>query len=68
MSSLGASEFLLIIPLLLLEIGLVAYALIDLSRRQPEQVRGGNKAIWILVVVLISLFGPLAYFLYGRRD
>ncbi|MFO7697127.1 MAG: PLD nuclease N-terminal domain-containing protein [Anaerolineae bacterium] len=68
MPRLGSTELLLLIPLLLLEVGLMASALIDLSRRQASQVRGGNKLLWILVIVLISLFGPLAYYLYGRQE
>jgi hypothetical protein len=56
----------LLIPLVLLELGLMAAALVDLSRR--ERVRGGNKLIWVLAIVLVNLFGPLAYFLFGRED
>jgi hypothetical protein len=53
----GLKELLpLLIPLVLLQLGLMAAALVDLSRR--ERVRGGNKLI----------FGPLAYFLFGRED
>jgi len=56
----------LLIPLALLELGLMAAALVDLSRR--ERVRGGNKLVWVLVIVLVNLFGPLAYFIFGRED
>ncbi|MHB1317407.1 MAG: PLD nuclease N-terminal domain-containing protein [Anaerolineae bacterium] len=63
----GLKELLpLLIPLLLLELGLMAAALVDLSRR--ERVRGGNKLVWVLAIVLINLFGPLAYFLFGREE
>jgi hypothetical protein len=63
----GLKELLpLLIPLVLLQLGLMAAALVDLSRR--ERVRGGNKLIWGIAIVVINLFGPLAYFLFGRED
>jgi hypothetical protein len=31
-------------------------------------VRGGNKVVWGVVIVLGQLLGPLAYFLFGREE
>jgi hypothetical protein len=57
----------LIVPLILLQLGLLAFALYDLTR--PERrVRGDNKLIWALVIIFVSLFGPLIYFLIGRDE
>ena len=57
----------LIVPLVLLQLGLLAFALYDLTR--PERrVRGDNKLIWALVIIFVSLFGPLIYFLIGRDE
>ncbi len=56
----------LFIPLFLIEIGLMVIALLDIVRR--ERVRGGNKVVWILVVVLIGVIGPIAYLLFGRQE
>lgn len=57
----------LLIPLLILQLILLALALWDLTR--PERrVRGGNKVVWGVIIVLVSMFGPLAYFLFGRED
>ncbi len=56
-----------LIPLLILEVALIAIALYDLTR--PErQVRGGNKVVWGIVIVIFQLLGPLLYFLIGRED
>jgi heme/copper-type cytochrome/quinol oxidase subunit 4 len=56
----------LILPLAVLQIGLVIWALIDLTR--PErQVRGDTKVVWALIIIFISFFGPLFYFLVGRE-
>ena len=55
----------LLIPLELISLGLVALALYDLVRR--KRVKGGNKAIWGMVIVLISFIGPAAYLMAGRE-
>jgi hypothetical protein len=43
-------------------------ALVDLSRRHADEVRGSKKA-WAAAVALINAFGavPIAYFAWGRR-
>lgn len=56
----------LLIPILLLQLGLQIYALVDLSR-QPK-VRGGSKWIWVLVIIFLEIFGPIVYFLFGRKE
>lgn len=57
----------LLIPLIVLQLALMGVALYDLTR--PERrVKGGNKLVWVLVIVLLELFGPLVYFLFGRED
>ena len=55
----------LLIPILLLELGLMAFALIDLSKRTATR---GPKWIWVLVIVLVNLIGPILYFLFGRQE
>jgi len=67
LGNFGWAELLaLLIPLVLLELGLLVWALLDIIRR--ERVTGGNKVVWILVVVLINLIGPIVYFLFGRKE
>ncbi len=56
----------LLIPIVLLELGLLVWALLDIIRR--ERVKGGNKVIWILVIVLINIIGPIVYFIFGREE
>jgi hypothetical protein len=57
----------LIVPLLILEVALIAFALYDLTR--PERrVRGGNKLLWGAIIVLFQLLGPLVYFFVGREE
>ncbi len=56
----------LFIPLFVIEVGLMVIALLDIIKR--ERVRGDNKVVWILVVVLIGVVGPIAYLLFGRQE
>ena len=57
----------LLIPLIVLQLVLIGVALFDLTR--PERrVRGGSKVLWAVIILLFQLFGPLAYFFFGRED
>jgi hypothetical protein len=56
-----------IVPLLLVEIGLIVYSLIDLFKAE-RRVRGNNKLVWALVILFIGTLGPLAYLFFGRKD
>ena len=55
----------LLIPVVLLELGLMIAALVDVIRREKTK---GPKWVWIIVVVVFNLFGPIAYFLFGRDE
>ena len=57
----------LFLPLIFLQLGLLIFALVDLTR-PDRRVRGDNKLIWALIIIFVSLFGPLLYFLIGRED
>jgi phospholipase D-like protein len=57
----------LLAPIVVLQVGLMVAALIDLER--PERrVRGGSKAVWAIIVVLVNVIGPIVYFVTGRED
>ena len=57
---------LLILPIVILEIALIVFALRDLVR--PERrVRGDSKLLWGIVIVLLQLIGPILYFVVGRE-
>ncbi len=58
---------LLLIPIAVIQVGLLVFALRDLLN--PERrVMGGNKLVWGLIIVLVNLIGPLVYFLVGREE
>ena len=58
---------LLITPIVIVELILIVIALRDLLR--PERlVRGDSKLLWGIVIVFISLLGPIIYLAAGRRE
>jgi hypothetical protein len=62
-----ANVIVILLPLVVIEVGLVVFSLIDLFR--PERhVVGDNKLIWALVIVLIGTIGPIVYLLAGRKQ
>lgn len=57
----------IIIPLAILELALLAIGLYDLTR-PDRKVKGGNKWIWGIIIVLVNFIGPLIYFFFGREE
>jgi len=54
-----------LIPIVLLQLGLMLFALVDLSRRQRTK---GPKWVWVLVIIFVNLIGPIVYFVVGREE
>lgn len=55
-----------LIPLLILQLILLIVALVDLIKRQ--KVRGDNKVLWALLIVLVNIIGPIVYLIFGREE
>ena len=55
----------LLIPLLLIQLGLMIIALWDLFKRDETR---GPKWVWILVILFINFIGPIIYLVVGRED
>ena len=54
-----------LIPIIVLQLGLMAVALIDLARRERTR---GPKWLWVLVIIFVNLIGPIVYFVIGREE
>lgn len=54
-----------LIPIVLIELGLLSYALVDLIRRERTK---GPKWMWGIIIVVVNIFGPIIYLLLGRED
>jgi hypothetical protein len=64
---LSTSLVLILLPLALIELGLLVFSLVDLFR--PERrVVGNNKLVWALIIVLVGTIGPIVYLLAGRKQ
>lgn len=55
-----------LIPVFLLELGLLVFALVDVIRR--KRVRGDSKILWIIIIVFFQIIGPLVYLILGRME
>lgn len=55
-----------IIPIIILEYGLAIFALIHVIKH--PHYRFGNKIMWVLIVLLIQIIGPVVYFAFGRGE
>jgi hypothetical protein len=58
---------LVLAPIIAIEFALIVLGLRDLIRKE-RRVRGNNKVLWALVIILISWIGPALYFAIGRED
>lgn len=54
-----------LVPLLLLQLGLMIVALRDLAGRDRLN---GPKWLWAVVIIFGQLIGPTLYFTVGRKD
>ena len=54
-----------ILVLLIVQLSLQIYSLVDLARR--DEVRGGKKWVWVLVIAFGNLVGALVYLVAGTK-
>jgi hypothetical protein len=55
----------IVVFLMLAMLALHLVALVDVLR---NEFTGNNKIVWVLVVLLMTLAGPILYFVLGRRQ
>lgn len=56
---------LLLAPVLLIWFILLVAGLVDLISCQRTR---GPKWLWVLIVILFSIIGPVVYFIFGREE
>jgi len=54
-----------IIPILLLQLALAIYALVDLAKREKTR---GPKWMWAIIILFGELIGPVVYLVWGREE
>lgn len=55
-----------LIPVIIIEWGLLLAALIHVIKH--KHYRFGNQVMWIAIVVLLQIVGPILYFTIGRGE
>lgn len=55
-----------LLPIIIIELALAITALVHVIRH--DEYRFGNKVMWIIVVLLIQILGPIAYFTIGKGE
>lgn len=55
-----------LIPVIIVELLLAITALIHVLTHPYYRI--GNKAMWIMIVLVVQLFGPIIYFVFGREE
>ncbi len=55
----------IIIPLIVIQIGLMIVAIVDLIKREKTR---GPKWVWFIVTIFVNIIGPILYFVVGREE
>ena len=55
----------LLIPIIIIQLGLQIYALVDLYRQESVK---GPKWAWVLVIIFLNLIGPIVYLVVARKE
>lgn len=56
----------ILIPVLLVDIVLAIAAILHILRH--PHYRFGNRVMWLMIVVILLLFGPVIYFVLGKGE
>lgn len=56
----------LLIPIAVLQLGLMLAALISILKH--KKYKTGNRALWVILSLFISIIGPILYFVLGKTD
>ena len=56
---------LLLVPILLVQLGLMIFALVDLVRRQRVH---GPKWVWAIIIIVGELIGCVVYLVFAREE
>lgn len=54
----------LLLPLLAIQLGLMIFCIVKIVK---EGVGNLTKTAWLLIVIVINLFGPILYLIVGRK-
>lgn len=55
-----------LIPLIIAQLALGITALVHVLKH--PHYRFGNKMMWVFIVLLVNIIGPVVYFVFGRGE
>lgn len=55
-----------LIPIAVLQLGLMLAALISILKH--KKYKTGNRALWLVISLLVSIIGPILYFALGKTE
>ena len=55
-----------LIPLAALQLGLMIAALVSIFKH--KEYKTGNRALWVVITLLVSIVGPILYFVLGKEE
>lgn len=53
-------------PLIVIQLGLQIYAIVDVIRR--KKTKNLSPLIWIIIILFGEILGPILYLLFGRTE
>lgn len=64
MAELAQVNWALFAPIIVIQLILMGTALVDLIRSEETN---GPKLLWVLLIIFVSMIGPILYFVIGRK-
>lgn len=55
----------IITPFIVIQAALMAIALVLCIKAEATR---GPKLMWILIIIFVNILGPIAFFIFGRRN
>ena len=55
-----------LIPLAVLQLGLMIAALVSIFKH--DKYKTGNRVLWLILTLCMSIIGPVLYFALGKTD
>lgn len=56
-----------LLPVLIIQVVFQIIALVDLARRPLEEIRGRSKPLWVVIIIIFEVLGPVIYFIFGKK-
>lgn len=62
---MGDINWAILAPFFIIQLILLIVAIVDLVKVRETN---GPKWLWVLIIIFVSMVGPIIYFIFGRRQ